>query len=60
MNVASTMAKMAALSHILKAANVLEMYGVLPEGIKPNDFVKKLVNANPDINELLTKGEVVK
>lgn len=55
MNVAERMVKLAAVGGVLKAAQVLEFYGVLPDGISSNDIVKQYVNANPKINEVLAK-----
>lgn len=55
MSVAQTMVKLAALPDILKAAQVLERHGLLLNGEKAADVVKRFVAANPDVNEALAK-----
>lgn len=56
MSVAQTMVKMAVLPDILRAAQVLEQYGLLPQGMKAADVVKRFVEANPDINAALVRS----
>lgn len=55
MSVALTIVKMAALPDILRAAQVLEAYGLLLHGETAADVVKRYVEANPDINAMLAK-----
>ena len=56
MSVTQTLVKIAALPEILKAAQILEQHKLLPEGERANDIVKRYVEANPDINMILTKS----
>lgn len=53
MSEAQTMAKIAALPEILKAAQLLEGYGLLQKDEKASDIVKRYVMENPDINGAL-------
>ena len=53
MDIAKAMAKIASLPEILQAAKVLEQYALLPEGESASDVVKRYVEANPEINEVL-------
>lgn len=56
MNTTQTMVKFAVLPNILRAAQVLEAYGLLLHGETAADVVKRYVEANPDINEVLAHG----
>lgn len=53
MSVAQVMTKMATMADILKAATLLHKLGLVGE--EPHTFVKRYVQANPDINEALSK-----
>lgn len=55
MSIAKTMVKMAELPGIFKAAQTLEHHGLLLHGEKAHEVVKRYVEANPDINEMLNK-----
>lgn len=46
-----TMVKLSALTDILNAAHVLHQHGLITDA--PHTFVKRYVEANPDINEAL-------
>lgn len=49
----TTLTKFALLAQILEAATLLHSLGLVKEA--PNTFVKKYVEANPDINEAMKK-----
>jgi hypothetical protein len=50
---AQTMAKLAAMPDILRAAGVLERHGLLPKGETAAGVVKRYVAENPDIAKAL-------
>lgn len=56
MDAATVMAKIASLPRLLEAATLLHKEGLIKEA--PNEIVKRYVQKNPDINEVLNREAI--